>query len=70
LAKGRTLDQITGEMNEVAEGIKTSRAVKRLAEKAGIEMPITNEVCAVLYEGKSAQNAVRDLIARPLKSES
>jgi glycerol-3-phosphate dehydrogenase (NAD(P)+) len=70
LAKGRTLDQITGEMNEVAEGIKTSRAVKRLAEKAGIEMPITNEVCAVLYEGKSAQDAVRDLMARPLKSES
>jgi glycerol-3-phosphate dehydrogenase (NAD(P)+) len=70
LAKGRTLDQITAEMIEVAEGIKTSRAVKRLAEKAGIEMPITNEVCAVLYERKSAQDAVRDLMARPLKSES
>jgi glycerol-3-phosphate dehydrogenase (NAD(P)+) len=57
-------------MNEVAEGIKTSRAVKRLAQKAGIEMPITSEVDAVLYEGKSARDAVTVLMSRPLRSET
>jgi len=70
LGKGKTLDQITSGMNEVAEGIKTSRAVKRLAESANIEMPITNEVCAVLYEGKSPREAVTQLMSRPLKSET
>jgi len=69
LGKGRTLVEIMNGMNEVAEGIKTSRAVKRLAEKVGIEMPITNEVCAVLYEGKSASEAVKQLMKRPLRSE-
>jgi glycerol-3-phosphate dehydrogenase (NAD(P)+) len=57
-------------MNEVAEGIKTSRAVKRLADKAGIEMPITNEVEAVLYRGKSAREAVTELMSRPLRAET
>src|SRR4030095_693044 len=69
LGKGRTLDEIMSGMSEVAEGIKTSRAVKRLAEKVGIEMPITNEVCAVLYEGKPASEAVKELMKRPLRSE-
>jgi len=69
LGKGRTIDEITQGMNEVAEGIKTSRAVKRLADKVGIEMPITNEVDAVLYDGKSAQAAVAELMRRPLRSE-
>lgn len=69
LGKGRKLEEITANMNEVAEGIRTSRAVKRLSEQAGIEMPITNAVDAVLYEGKSAHDAVVDLMSRPLKSE-
>jgi glycerol-3-phosphate dehydrogenase (NAD(P)+) len=56
-------------MNEVAEGIKTSRAVKQLAEAVAVEMPITNEVVAVLYEGKSAREAVAELMSRPLKAE-
>jgi glycerol-3-phosphate dehydrogenase (NAD(P)+) len=57
-------------MNEVAEGIKTSRAVKRLAMKAGIEMPITDVVAAVLYEGKSVREGVTELMSRPLRAES
>jgi glycerol-3-phosphate dehydrogenase (NAD(P)+) len=48
LGKGRTLAEITSELNEVAEGINTARAVKKLADRAGLEMPITNEVNAVL----------------------
>jgi len=69
LGKGRTIQAITEGMNEVAEGIKTSRAVKLLADKVGIEMPITNEVDAVLYSGKSASDAVAELMRRPLKKE-
>jgi glycerol-3-phosphate dehydrogenase (NAD(P)+) len=70
LGKGQTLEQITAGMNEVAEGIKTSRAVKRLAEKAGIEMPITNVVEAVLYDGLPAKDAVTELMNRPLRAET
>ena len=69
LAKGRNVDQITSEMNEVAEGIKTTRAVKRLAEKCGIEMPITNQVNDVIYNNKNVSDAVMNLMSRPLRQE-
>ena len=69
LGKGRTLDEITAGMNEVAEGINTARAVKKLADRAGLEMPITNEVNAVLYDGKPARDAVSELMSRPLREE-
>lgn len=70
LGKGKSLDEIIAGMNEVAEGIKTTLAVKQLADRAGLEMPITNEVKAVLYDGKSARAAVNDLMSRPLKQET
>jgi glycerol-3-phosphate dehydrogenase (NAD(P)+) len=69
LGKGRTLAEITAEMSEVAEGINTARAVKKLADRAGLEMPITNEVNAVLYDGKPARDAVAELMSRPLREE-
>ena len=69
LGKGRTLDEIVADLNEVAEGIKTARAVKKLADRAGLEMPITNEVNAVLYDGKPAKDAVAELMSRPLREE-
>ena len=69
LGKGRTLDEITADMNEVAEGINTARAVKKLADRAGLELPITNEVNAVLYDGKPARDAVAELMSRPLREE-
>lgn len=69
LGKGRTLQEITAELNEVAEGINTARAVKKLADRAGLEMPITNEVNAVLYDGKPAREAVTELMNRPLREE-
>jgi glycerol-3-phosphate dehydrogenase (NAD(P)+) len=56
-------------MNEVAEGIKTTLAVKKLADRLGIEMPITNEVHAVLYERKPASEAAQGLMRRPLRVE-
>src|SRR6185503_18602410 len=69
LGKGRTIAEITAELNEVAEGINTARAVKKLADRAGLEMPITNEVNAVLYDGKPARDAVAELMNRPLREE-
>jgi glycerol-3-phosphate dehydrogenase (NAD(P)+) len=70
LGKGKRLEQITAELNEVAEGIKTARAVKQIADRANLEMPIVNEVNAVLYEGKPARDAVTDLMSRPLREEA
>ena len=69
LGKGRTIAEITSGMNEVAEGINTARAGKKLADRAGLEMPITNEVHAVLYDGKFARDAVSELMNRPLREE-
>jgi glycerol-3-phosphate dehydrogenase (NAD(P)+) len=57
-------------MNQVAEGIKTTLAVKNLADRLGVEMPITNEVHSVLYERKPARNAATELMRRPLRGEA
>ena len=69
LGKGRRLEEIVADMSEVAEGINTARAVKKLADRANLEMPIVNEVNAVLYEAKSAADAVSELMSRPLREE-
>ncbi|HEV7746156.1 MAG TPA: NAD(P)H-dependent glycerol-3-phosphate dehydrogenase [Pyrinomonadaceae bacterium] len=70
LGKGRNLNEIASGMTEIAEGVKTTLAVKRLAERCGVNMPITNEVHAVLYEGKLASEAARELMTRPLREEN
>lgn len=70
LGKGIPLDEIVAGMNEVAEGIKTTMAVKQLADRVGLELPITNEVKAVLYDGKSVGAAVAELMSRPLREEA
>jgi glycerol-3-phosphate dehydrogenase (NAD(P)+) len=69
LGKGRTLPDIVSGMHEVAEGVKTTLAVHRLAQQLNVEMPITSEVHAVLYEGKKAEDAARELMVRPLRGE-
>ena len=70
LGRGRALDEIVSGMHEVAEGVKTTKAVHSLAEKLKVEMPITNEVFAVLYEGKRARDAADELMMRPLRGET
>jgi glycerol-3-phosphate dehydrogenase (NAD(P)+) len=69
LGKGRALPDIISGMREVAEGVKTTRAVRLLAERLNVEMPITSEVHAVLYEGKRARDAASELMTRPLRDE-
>ncbi len=69
LGRGRALEEILDGMHEVAEGVRTTRAVKLLADKTGIEMPIMEQVHAVLYEGKSVRAAAEELMSRPLRGE-
>jgi glycerol-3-phosphate dehydrogenase (NAD(P)+) len=70
LGKGRSVKDIAAGMSEIAEGVKTTMAVKRLADRLGVEMPITNVVHGVLYERKLASEAVSELMTRPLRDES
>ncbi|MFP3948400.1 MAG: NAD(P)H-dependent glycerol-3-phosphate dehydrogenase, partial [Longimicrobiales bacterium] len=69
LGQGRELDDILDEMSSVAEGVETSRAAYRLAAEHGVEMPITEEVYAILHEGRSPEEAVRSLMLRDPKPE-
>ena len=69
LGKGRKLDEIIAEMNQVAEGVKTTRVVMELGAKHGVELPIAREVYGVLYEGHTPQDAYRGLVRRPPGAE-
>lgn len=69
LGRGRALSDIVSGMREVAEGVRTTLAVKRLSQRLSVEMPITDEVHAVLYEGKTARAAAAALMTRPLRDE-
>ena len=69
LGEGRKLEEILAEMRMVAEGVETSRAAHALAQREGIEMPIVAEVHAVLFEDRSPEDAVRNLMLREPKAE-
>jgi glycerol-3-phosphate dehydrogenase (NAD(P)+) len=69
LGEGRTIAEIVSSMTMVAEGIKTSESTVTLAAKLGVEMPITQQIYAVLYEDRSLQDAVVELMDRELKEE-
>ena len=64
LGQGRTIDEIIAEMRMVAEGVKTASVVMELAEQYGVDMPIAEEVYAVLNEGRTATEAYRGLLGR------
>ncbi|MGH9564390.1 MAG: NAD(P)H-dependent glycerol-3-phosphate dehydrogenase [Candidatus Angelobacter sp.] len=70
LGQGGKLKAIVESMHGmVAEGVLTTQAALGLAKKHGVEMPITEQVHAILQEGKSPHDAIRDLMARPGKAE-
>lgn len=69
LGRGENLTAITEAMNSVAEGVKTSAAVYRLAQSLGVDMPITAAMNAVLNTSLSPTDAVRGLMSRALKEE-
>jgi len=69
LGKGRSIQEIMGKMKMVAEGVKTAISVKQLVAKTGIEMPISEKVHEIIYEGKDPATGVLELMTRSLKSE-
>jgi len=69
LGQGRGLAEIQSATRMVAEGVRTTAATVELARRHGIEMPITQQMHAVLYEGRAPREAIRELMERPLKTE-
>jgi glycerol-3-phosphate dehydrogenase (NAD(P)+) len=69
LGAGRTLADILEELGEVAEGVITAKSAHQLGHSLGVEMPITGEVYAMLYEDKPVKLAVRDLMGRQRRAE-
>ena len=69
LGRGRSLAEILSSMRMVAEGVGTTAALMALAGEHGIEMPITEQVDAILHRGKSARDAIRDIMERPQRKE-
>jgi glycerol-3-phosphate dehydrogenase (NAD(P)+) len=69
LAHGRTLEQARGETRMIAEGARTSRSATALARQKGVALPICQEVAAVLFEGKTPQEALATLLQREYRAE-
>jgi glycerol-3-phosphate dehydrogenase (NAD(P)+) len=69
LAKGRKIREVTGSMAMVAEGVETCGAAAALGAKFGVDLPIIQQMQAVLEQGKPPREALRDLMERSLKGE-
>ena len=69
LAQGKALDAIVQELGHVAEGVPCSKAVRELAARVGVDMPITNAVAGVLFDGDQPQAMVARLLSRDPRDE-
>ena len=69
LADRRSIEEAQQEIQQVVEGVLAARAVKEVADKLGVEMPICLQVYRILYEGVPASEAVGALMGRKLKPE-
>ena len=69
LAQGQTLEEYRAAHRSIAEGANTSKAGAELGARAGVELPIIQKVCEVLFSGKPARDGIAELMARELKSE-
>ncbi len=69
IGQGLSLREAQARLQMVAEGIRTTAAVRSLARRYGIEMPITEAVYDILFNGKKPEDAVRDLMSRSAKAE-
>ncbi|MEX1258382.1 MAG: NAD(P)H-dependent glycerol-3-phosphate dehydrogenase [Gemmatimonadota bacterium] len=70
LGRGERISEILGDMRSVAEGVSTTVAVHALARERGVEMPIVDQVYAILEEGKPPREAVQELMLREPKPET
>lgn len=69
LGEGKPLDRILAELGQVAEGVVTAKSAYQLGLSKDVEMPITEQVYRVVHEGKSAREALGDLLGRERKHE-
>ncbi len=69
IGKGRKIEDVIGETEMVVEGLNTCRSAYGLARKHGVEMPITQKIYEIIYEGKDPASAVRELMTREPKDE-
>lgn len=69
IGQGKPAEEAIREVGMTVEGYRSALCAYRLAQSVGVEMPIVNEVYRVLYEGKSAKDALVDLMGRPKKHE-
>ena len=69
LGQGKKLGDAIAELGHVAEGVKTAESARDLSRKMGVEMPIVEQTYSVLYEDKSARDAMTDLMVRPARRE-
>jgi len=70
LGKGHSLEETLDKMGMVVEGVRTTEAAYHLARKVGVEMPITEALYGVLFEGKDPRQAVDDLMGRNKRNEN
>lgn len=69
IGKGKTLEEVVEDMDMVAEGVRTTQSIYDLARRHEIEMPITEAVYAILFEGKRPREMVEELMTRSAKRE-
>jgi glycerol-3-phosphate dehydrogenase (NAD(P)+) len=69
LANGLTIEKAQEEIQQVVEGVLAAKAVREVADRLGVEMPICHQVYRILYEGASPREAVGALMGRALKPE-
>ena len=69
IGQGKTCQEAMAEVNMVVEGVHSAKAAMKLAEKYNVQLPIIQQVNAVLFEGKSADQAVKELMLRDKKIE-
>jgi len=70
LARGLTMEQAVEEIGQVVEGAKTAKLAVELANRHGVDVPIAEQIHAVLYQGKSPRDAVQALMAREIRAET
>ena len=69
LGRGEKLEDILARSNSVVEGVATTRSVAELAERYGVDMPITRAVHAILFAGMAPRDAIAELMNRQVKVE-
>ena len=69
MGQGKTMEEAMKQVNQVVEGVNSAKAALALAQKNNVEMPIVEQINMVLFEGKTAKEALNDLLLRDKRKE-